>query len=36
MGILLQAYSPLTKGQKLNDDRLAAVAEKYIRVIGRF
>jgi diketogulonate reductase-like aldo/keto reductase len=29
MGILLQAYSPLTKGQKLDDPRLAAIAAKY-------
>jgi diketogulonate reductase-like aldo/keto reductase len=28
MGIVMQAYSPLTKGQKLEDSRLAAVASK--------
>jgi diketogulonate reductase-like aldo/keto reductase len=29
MGIVVQAYSPLTKGRKLADSRLAAVAAKY-------
>jgi diketogulonate reductase-like aldo/keto reductase len=28
---MIQAYSPLTKGQKLEDGRLAAVAAKYSR-----
>jgi diketogulonate reductase-like aldo/keto reductase len=27
--ILVEAYSPLTKGQKLNDPKLVAIAEKY-------
>ncbi len=31
MGTLMQAYSPLTKGQKLSDEQLAAVAAKYSR-----
>jgi diketogulonate reductase-like aldo/keto reductase len=31
MGTLMQAYSPLTQGQKLSDERLAAVAAKYSR-----
>jgi diketogulonate reductase-like aldo/keto reductase len=28
-GIALEAYSPLTKGQKLNDPKLVAIAQKY-------
>ena len=28
-GIQLQSYSPLTKGEKLNDPKLAAIASKY-------
>jgi diketogulonate reductase-like aldo/keto reductase len=28
-GIALQAYSPLTKGQKLNDPKLLGLAQKY-------
>ena len=28
-GIIVEAYSPLTKGQKLNDPKLVKIAEKY-------
>lgn len=30
-GIVIEAYSPLTKGEKLNDPRLVEIAEKYAK-----
>ena len=29
-GIAIQAYSPLTRGRKLNDDKLVEIAKKLI------
>ena len=35
-GIVIQAYSPLTKAQKLQDPKLVAIAKKYVKIDSNY